>query len=41
VLALLADPDRREAISQEVARAGVRNGVDVAVRVLARLLGRE
>lgn len=40
VLALLADPDRREAISQEVARAGVRNGVDVAVRALARLLDR-
>jgi hypothetical protein len=40
-LALLGAPPRLDAMRDEIARAGVRNGVDVAVRALASLLGRE
>jgi hypothetical protein len=37
-LDLLGRPDRREALRRSAAAAGVRNGVDVAVGALARLL---
>lgn len=40
-LDLLAHPDRLDGIRRQVRAAGLRNGVEVAVGALARLLGRE